>query len=208
MSEPVPWLDWARRMQAIAQNGLTFSKDPFDRERFEQVRALAAEILAAGSTLDLAQARELFTLPPGYATPRVDMRGVVFREGKLLMVKETSDGGWTLPGGWADVSASPAENVVREIAEETGFQARALKLIAFYDREKHPHEPPYVEHIYKVLVRCEITGGEAAVSHETDAVGFFGEGEIPALSLARVTPGQIARCFEHLRQPDLPADFD
>ena len=121
MSEPVPWLDWARRLQAIAQNGLTFCQDPFDRERFEQVRELAAEILAAGSALDLAQARELFTIPPGYATPRVDMRGVVFREGKLLMVKEVSDGGWTLPGGWADVSASPAENVVREIAEGNRF---------------------------------------------------------------------------------------
>lgn len=195
-------------MQAIAQNGLTFAKDPFDRERFEQVRQLAAEILAAGSTLDTVRAMELFTMESGYATPKVDMRGVVFRGGKLLLAREKSDGGWTLPGGWADVSASPAENVVREIREETGFQTRAVKLLAFYDREKHPHDPPYVQHIYKVLVRCEITGGEASVSMETDAVDFFGEHEIPALSLARVTPGQVARCFEHLRQPDLSADFD
>ena len=204
----IPWLDWARRMQAIAQNGLTFAQDPFDRERYEALRQLAAEVLAAGSTVDCTRAVELFSAEQGYATPKVDMRGVVFRDAALLMVKEKSDGGWCLPGGWADVSASPAENVTREIREETGFHTRAVKLLSFLDREKHPHEPPYVQHVYKVFVRCEIIGGEATPSMETEAVDFFGEHSIPALSLARVTPGQIARCFEHLRQPDLPADFD
>ncbi len=202
------WLDWARRMQAIAQNGLTFAKDPFDQERYEQLRQLAAEVLAVGSTLPVARALELFTAETGYATPKVDVRGVVFRDDALLLVQEKSDGRWSLPGGWADVSLSPAENVTREIFEETGFQTRATKLLAFYDREKHPHEPPYVQHVYKVFVRCEITGGTATTSHETGAVGFFGEHAIPDLSLARVTPGQIARCFEHRRQPDLPTDFD
>ena len=165
-------------------------------------------MLAAGSTLDGEQALALFSAEQGYATPKVDVRGVVFRENALLLVKEKSDGRWTLPGGWADVSASPAENVTREIAEEAGFQTRAVKLLAFYDREKHPHQPPYVQHVYKVFMRCEIVGGEAAPSLETDAVAFFGEQDIPELSLARVTPAQIARCFVHLRQPDLPADFD
>ncbi len=204
----VPWLDWARRMQAIAQNGLAFTNDPFDRERFEQLRQLAAEVLAAGSTVDCTRAVELFSAETGYATPKVDMRGVVFRDDTLLLVKEKSDGGWCLPGGWADVSASPAENVTREIREETGFHTRAIKLLAFLDREKHPHQPPYVQHVYKIFVRCEIVGGEAAPSMETEAVAFFGEHAIPELSLARVTPGQIARCFAHLREPGLPADFD
>ncbi len=204
----VLWLEWARRMQAIAQNGLTFAKDPFDQERYAQLRQLAAEVIAAGSTLPVERAVELFTAETGYATPKVDVRGVVFRDGALLLAQEKSDGRWSLPGGWADVSFSPAENVTREIFEETGFQARAVKLLAFYDREKHPHDPPYVQHVYKVFVRCEIVGGEAATSHETDAVGFFGEAAIPELSLARVTPTQIARCFEHLRQPGLPTDFD
>ena len=203
-----PWLDWARRMQAIAQNGLTFAQDPFDRERYEQLRQLAAEVLAAGATLDTGTALELFTAESGYATPKVDVRGVVFRDDALLMVQEKSDGRWSLPGGWADVSSSPAENVTREIFEETGFGTRAVKLLAFYDREKHPHAPPYVQHVYKVFVRCEIVGGEIATSHETTAVGFFGEHALPELSLARVTPSQIARCFEHLRQPGLPTDFD
>lgn len=118
------------------------------------------------------------------------------------------DGLWTLPGGWADVCASPAENVTREIREESGYQTRAVKLLAFYDREKHSHQPPYAQHIYKVFMRCEIIGGEPSGSLETSAVDFFGENALPELSLARVTRGQIARCFQHLRQPDLPADFD
>ncbi len=203
-----PWLGWARRMQAIAQNGLTFARDPFDQERYEQLRQLAAEVMAAGSTLPVERAVELFTAETGYATPKVDVRGVVFRDDTILLVKEKSDGCWSLPGGWADVSSSPAENVTREIFEETGFQTRAVKLLAFYDREKHPHDPPYVQHVYKIFVRCEIVGGEATTSNETDAVGFFGEHSLPALSLARVTPSQIVRCFEHHRQPGLPTDFD
>lgn len=203
-----PWLTWARRIQAIAQNGLTFAQDPFDQERYEALRQLAAEMLAAGSTLPFDQAIELFSKEEGYATPQVDERGVVFCDGKLLLMKEKSDGLWSLPGGWADVGGSPAENVTREIREETGFQTRAVKMLAVYDREKHPHQPAFVQHVYKLFVLCEITGGEPALSIETEAVGFFGEHEIPELSLTRVTPGQVARCFEHHRQPDLPTDFN
>ena len=203
-----PWLEWARRLQAIAQNGLTFAKDPFDRERYESLRQLAAEMMAAGSTLPFDQAIELFSKEKGYATPQIDARGVVFRDGKLLMMQEKSDGRWSLPGGWTAVGNSPAENVTREIREETGFQTRAVKMLAVYDREKHAHQPAFAQHVYKLFVLCEITGGEPALSIETDAVGFFGEHEIPELSVTRVTSGQIARCFEHLRQPDLPTDFD
>ncbi len=203
-----PWLDWARRIQAVAQSGLTFAKDPFDQERYEALRSLAAEIVAAGSTVPLDHALELFSKEAGYATPQVDVRGVVFRDGKLLMMKEQSDGRWSLPGGWADVGGSPAENVTREIHEETGFETRAVKVLAVYDREKHPHQPAFVQHVYKLFLLCEITGGAPALSIETAAVGFFGEHELPELSLTRVTPAQITRCFAHLRQPDLPADFD
>jgi len=153
---------------------------------------------------------DLFRHDTGYTTPKIDCRGVVFREGKLLLVRETIDRGrWTLPGGWADVNASPAENVVREIREESGFETRAAKLLAVYDRSRHPHTPPFPHHVYKMLFRCEIVGGEATPSVETSEVAFFGEDEVPEdLSVARVTPGQIARCFVHLREPNLPTEFD
>jgi len=201
------WLDWARRLQAIAQNGMTFSRDHFDIERYEQVRQIAAEIMAAHSDADMNVVRGLFAGQVGYATPKVDVRGAVFQGDTILLVKERSDGRWTLPGGWADVGDSPAEAVAREIVEESGYQARAVRLLALYDRNKHGH-PPIPDHTYKLFFLCKLTGGAPAESAETDAVGFFAEHELPELSLTRVTPAQIARLFAHYRDPDLPADFD
>ncbi len=201
------WLEWARRLQAIAQSGLTFSRDHFDIERYEQLREIAAEIMSAHSEADVTIIRNLFAGQIGYATPKVDVRGAVFRDGAILLVKERSDGCWTLPGGWADVGDSPAEAVVREIAEESGYLTRAVKLLALYDRNKHGH-PPIPDHAYKLFFLCELIGGAPAESSETDGVGFFAEDELPDLSLMRVTPAQIARLFAHYRNPDLPADFD
>ncbi len=174
-----------------------------------QVREVAAEMMAAGFDAPMARIQELLAGENGYATPKVDTRGVVFREGKLLLVRELADGGrWTLPGGWADVNDTPSAAVEREIFEEAGFITRAEKLLAVYDRSKHDHEPPYPFHIYKLFFRCAIIGGEATTSMETGEVAFFGPDEIPELSGSRVTAGQIARCFAHLHQPDWPTDFD
>lgn len=202
------WLRWAKELQALAQTGLTFTKDHYDIERYEAIRHIAAEMMAAGSGSGLETVLEVFTAQTGYATPKVDTRGVVFQDGALLLVKELRDGGWTLPGGWADTNDSPSEAVVREIFEESGFETRAVKLLAVYDRSKHGHTPPYPFHIYKMFFRCEIIGGAAASSSETEGAAFFKEHEIPPLSSSRVTPGQIARLFEHYRHPEWPTDFD
>ena len=202
------WLEWSTRLQAIAQNGLTFAQDPYDVQRYEAVREIVAEMLAAGTDLEMPVIRNLVTHDTGYATPKVDVRGVVFRQDKLLLVREVADGGWTLPGGWADICESPTENVAREVREESGFETRAVKILALFDRSKHPHEPVFPFHVYKFLIRCEIVGGQATPSSETDAVGFFGETELPSLSVGRVTAWQLHRMFEHYRNPDLPTDFD
>src|ERR1700744_5207569 len=127
------WLEWNKRLQAIAQNGLTFARDVYDIERYTEIRQIAAEMLAAGSGLAPHVVNGILGRDDGYATPKVDVRGVVFREDKLLLVRERSDGKWTLPGGWADVCASPAENVVREIQEEAGFQTEVIKILAVFD---------------------------------------------------------------------------
>ncbi len=202
------WVDWSTRLQAIAQNGLTFATTPYDLERYTAIREIAAEMVAAGSGLDISTVRGLLSRDSGYATPKVDVRGAVFRDDKILLVRERAEGLWTPPGGWADVSASPAENVVREIQEESGFLTRATKVLAIFDRSKHPHEPPFAFHVYKVFILCEIVGGKAAPSSETDAVEFFAERELPPLSLGRVTEWQLHRMFEHHRNPALPTDFD
>ncbi len=203
-----PQTTWHQRLQAIAQNGLTFARDSYDIERYQAIREIAAEMIAAGSGQAPATMLEILAKEKDYATPKVDVRGVVFRENKLLLVRERSDGGWTLPGGWADVCSSPAENVEREILEESGFVTRATRMLALYDRGKHPHEPAFAFHVYKLFLLCELIGGSEQSSSETDAVGFFEEATLPPLSITRVTRGQIQRMFEHHRNPELPTDFD
>jgi len=201
------WLTWSQRIQAIAQTGLAFSHDIYDIERYGQLREIAAEIMAAHSGADVAWVRDLFAGQAGYATPKVDVRGVVFREDAILLVKERADGKWTLPGGWADVGDAPSTAVEREIAEESGYQARAVKLLAVYDRNKHGH-PPRPDHVYKLFFLCELLGGAPATTMETDGVGFFRAHDLPELSVERIMPAQIARMFEHRGHPEWPADFD
>jgi ADP-ribose pyrophosphatase YjhB (NUDIX family) len=206
MSEP-SWLVIGRELRAIAQIGLTFSEDPFDRQRFERIRELAAALIADGSGVDQAKVLDLFRQDAGYATPKVDVRGAAFRDGRVLMVREVSDGGWTLPGGWADVNQTAAECVVREIAEESGFRARAVKLAAVHDYRKR-NRRRHIDSIYKMFFICELTGGSASPSNETSEVAFFSRHELPNLSLGRTTPEQIELMFRHVENPDLPVDFD
>ena len=180
MDEPA-WLRWARELQSIAQTGLTFSADPYDLERYQRLRVIAAEMLAAGSGAPLQRIQGLFEQDLGYPTPKVDVRAAVFREQRILMVREVSDGGWTLPGGWADVNQSARECVEREVREESGFELFFL---------------------------CELTGGAARASLETSAVDFFALDDLPPLSEGRITVRQIERMFAHQQQPDLGTEFD
>ena len=152
------WLAGARRLNALAQTGLTFAENPYDIERYTAIRTIAAEMIARGMGADAGRVLDLFACDAGYATPKVDVRGVVFRDGKILLVQERSDGLWTLSGGGADVGDSPADAIVREIREESGFETRATKLLALLDRNRHGH-PPHLNHIYKVFLRCEFVGG-------------------------------------------------
>jgi ADP-ribose pyrophosphatase YjhB (NUDIX family) len=203
-----PWLLWARELQALAQTGLAFSNDAYDLERYQRIRALAAEMYARGSDTPIERIRSLFTQESGYATPKVDVRGAVFRDERILLVQEAVDGGWTLPGGWADVNQSPREGVEREIREESGFEARAIKLAAVYDYRRQGNRNPLPNSIYKIFFVCELMGGEARPSFETSAVDFFLPDQLPPLSLGRTNPAQIARMFAHWRDPALAADFD
>lgn len=201
------WVDWARRLQAIAQTGLSYPKSPYDIERYEAIREIAAEMMATQANVDLGDVRSLFANEIGHTTPKVDVRGVVFRDDAILLVRERSDGCWTLPGGWADVGESPGDATVREIFEESGYQTRAVKLLALYDRDRHGH-PPLAFHVYKLFFLCELIGGAPAESTETDGVGFFRADALPELSLTRVMPSQIQRFFEHARNPGWSTDFD
>jgi ADP-ribose pyrophosphatase YjhB (NUDIX family) len=202
------WLTIARELRAIAQTGLTFTADRFDRQRYERLRELAASMLARGSGEQFEVIIEILREGWGYTTPKVDVRGAAFVDGRVLLVREIGDGKWTLPGGWADVNQSAAECVVREIAEESGFVARARKLAAVRDYQRSGHPPRNVDSIYKMFFVCEITGGAARASDETSDAAFFARDALPPLSLGRTTAAQIDRMFHHAEHPELPTDFD
>lgn len=203
------WLTWAQKLQAIAQTGIHYGNHPFDVERYEQIKQIAAEMMAAHAGVEPTRVLDLFRQEWGHATPKIDVRGVAFQDGKVLLVKEISDGFWTLPGGWADIGEPPSRAVEREVFEESGFATKATKVLAVYERShpRHGH-PPQPQHSFKLFFRCEIVGGSPQTSNETSDVGFFAPDEIPPLSLVRVVPDQIARFFQDLENPDTPTDFD
>jgi len=202
------WLTWTRRLQAIAQTGLTFTRDHYDQERYEELRLIAAEMMATGAGIkDAEKVLDLFRHERGYATPKIDVRGAVLRDDQVLLVRERDDGGWTLPGGWADVGDTPSAMVVREVKEESGYDVAPRKLAALFDRRKHPH-PPIASHAYKLFFLCDLMGGEAAPSFETPEVGFFSRNRLPGLSTSRVTEYQIEHMFEHAAHPEWPTTFD
>ncbi len=210
MKKTPEWLRWARELQALGQTGLHFAEISYDRERYQRVEQIAAEILAAHTSLGVEEILSLNRREFGYATPKVDVRGVVFHQGRILLVQEAMDAGrWTVPGGWADVNESPSEAVEREVLEESGLRTKATKLLSVYDRERQGHEPSFPYHVYKVAFHCEwLSGSLRSDGSEIAGAGFFTEQDLPELSVSRVTRAQIQRFFLHLREPERPADFD
>jgi ADP-ribose pyrophosphatase YjhB (NUDIX family) len=207
MSVP-QWLIWARRLQAIAQSGITYCKDKFDIQRYHEISEIAAEMLTTGTALPSAlPLAELFANQSGYATPKIDVRVAAFQDGRILLVRELADGCWTLPGGWADVGEPPSVAAAREAREESGYEVRITKLAAVFDRDLHGH-PFEAFHSYKLFFLAELAGGTPQNSHETADAQFFTDDQLPPLSLMRVTPSQIAHMFEHHRHPELPTSFD
>lgn len=200
------WVNWVRRLQSIAQNGRNYCENEFDLQRYRQVEDVAAEIAAKYADGELETISTMFRQETGPATPKIDVRAAVIAENKILLVKERGDG-WTLPGGWVDPGESPSEAAVRETKEESGYDVKAARLMAIYDRDRHAH-PPCLFHVYKLIFICNVVGGSAKTSLETEAVCFFGEDELPALSESRVLSSQVKRAFAFARDPNLPPDYD
>lgn len=195
------WLEWAKQIQAIAQTGLTYTKDVYDIERYESLRQISVDILVNYTSVRKETISLAFASESGYATPKVDIRGVVFRENKILLVREKIDGAWALPGGWGDIGYSPSEVAVKEIREEAGYTVIPVRLLAVLDKKFHDH-PPEPYHVYKFFIQCEIVGGKAESGVETSAVDFFDSDNLPPLSLERNTAEQIKMMFDFLKNPD------
>lgn len=209
MTERVPhWLAWAREIEALAQAGRHFAGNPFDRQRAERLLEIAAEIIAAHAELPERAARLAFGAQPGYVTPKVDVRGAVFRGGELLLVREAADGGWTLPGGWADVGEAPGAAVEREVWEEAGLRVRASRLVGVYDANRI-EEALTLFHAYKLVFLCEVVSGVPTTSSETSQVGFFPVEALPQpFSSLRTTPRHVADACAARQDADWSAVFD
>lgn len=188
------WLDWAIKLQSIAQAGLFYGKDAFDLERYEQIREIAAEMLSFRTEIPLPKVKELFCNEVGYQTPKLDTRAAIFKDDKILMVQE-KNGKWSLPGGWVDVDVSVRENVIKEVKEEAGLDVTADLVIAVQDREKH-NLPRYAYKVCKVFVLCSAVGGTFEENIETVDSGYFGIAELPELAEEKNNAEQVRMCFE------------
>lgn len=206
-SGPPQLLEWAREIQALAQTGFHYAKDEFQRDRCRRLTEIAAEMISAQTNLEVAPLAAAFNAQVGYATPKIDVRAAVIRDGGLLLVRERIDGGWTMPGGWADVGDAPAEAAEREVWEEAGFHVRARKIVGVYDANRL--EPAEVFHAFKIVFLCDIVDGEARPSQETSEVAFFPLTAIPEnLSGERTRPRHIRDVFAAYENPNLPTVFD
>jgi ADP-ribose pyrophosphatase YjhB (NUDIX family) len=196
------------RLQALARTGLHFCQAEYDRDRYEQIERIAAELLAGPDPGGQAGLLELWARETGYVTPKMEVRGAVFDSvDRVLLVRERADQLWTLPGGWADVHESPSQSVEKEIEQESGFVTHAVKLAALLDRSRHGHGPsPF--HSWKAFFLCEVVGGQPRGSYETDAVDFFPLDRLPPMSLGRSTPEQVLQMHRHWTARGLPTEFD
>lgn len=208
MEPKLKWLQWANELQAIAQSGLTYSKDKFDLLRFKRLNEIAAEIIAEHSTHDFDKILNLFLAEDHYLTPKLDVRVAIIKDQtQILLVKEIADNKWSLPGGWADVNESPSECAKKEVFEETGYSVEITKLYALMDKRKHGY-PPQLPHTYKCFFLGHIIGGEMTPSIETSEIRFFDKSELPELSSHRIMPAQIELAFQHHYDPKLSTHFD
>ena len=201
------WFRWANRIRAIAQTGLAFATDVYDRDRYAELREIAADCLSRLTCIPRAGLQRLFAEETGYPTPKIEVRAAVFQEGRVLLVRERDEALWALPGGWADIGYSPGDAAAKEVFEESGYIVKPRKILAMLDRSKRPR-PPSIHYVYRLFVGCDLIGGEPTESIETDGVGFFARDELPPLCTSRSSSWDVDRAFYHLDHPDAPADFD
>lgn len=197
MDKKKRWLQWAVELQSIAQAGLYYGRDEFDRERYERIREIAADMIADQTEIPVEKVKDLFCNEVGYQTPKLDTRAAIFQEDKILLVQE-KNGTWSLPGGWVDVDCSVKENTIKEVKEEAGLDVSADLVIAVQDREKH-NLPVYAYKVCKIFVLCTVIGGAFEPNIETVDSRYFGLQELPMLAVAKNTEEQIRLCFEAYR---------
>ena len=200
------WFAWAQEIFSLSQSGLTYSLNEYDRERYKRLQEIAAEMISSQSIVSKESVLDSFSMQAGYITPKVDVRGAVIRDGKILLIQERADGNWAMPGGWADLGNSPASVAEREVWEESGFRVKAEKVVAVIDANRL--EPMEFYHAYKIIFLCQLLDGEPRTNYETLAVDFFDLDHLPPLSVYRTNEAMLHEVFAHLANPGRPTAFD
>jgi len=201
------WLKWAREIQQLSQTGLAFAVTDYEKQRYKRLTEITAEIVAHHTSLEKDSVEKVMMKQPGYATPKIDVRAAVMRDNKILLIQEISDERWAMPGGWADVGDIPSEVAVRETKEESGYDVKPTKVIGVFDANRLGGQLEFF-HAFKIVFLCELIGGEAATSDETQDVSFFSFDDLPPLSLNRTNDKHIMEILAHLKNPQKSAFFD
>ena len=200
------WLIWAQEIFSLSQSGLTYSENPYDIERYKRLQEITAEIIASQSKVSKESVLDSFSMQAGYITPKIDVRGAVIQDGKILLIQERADHRWAMPGGWADLGNPPASVAEREVWEESGYRVKAEKVVAVLDANRI--EPMEFYHAYKIIFLCRLLDGEPRTSHETLAVDFFDPDQLPPLSSYRTNDDMLREVFAHVKNPNRPTAFD
>ncbi|MFA6979829.1 MAG: NUDIX hydrolase [Ignavibacteriaceae bacterium] len=200
-------IELVKQIQAIAYAGLEYCENDFDRERYDELKKLSQLLLAELTVTPVEKIENLFANEVGYQTPKVDVRAVVFKENKILMVKEKIDGRWSIPGGWADIGYSPSEIAIKEAKEEAGAEVKPVRLLAVIDKLKHDY-PISPFHIYKLFILCELVNDTISSGTETSDVNYFSIENLPLLSATRITAEQISMLFRLWENPSEQVVFD
>ena len=200
------WLELAQEIFSLSQSGITYSGNQYDIDRYRRLQEITAEMIASQSEMGKESVLESFSMQAGYITPKVDVRGAVVRDNKILLIQERADYKWAMPGGWADLGNSPASVAEREVFEESGFHVKAEKVVAVIDANRI--QPMEFYHAYKIIFLCTILDGEPRISHETLAVDFFDLNNLPQLSMYRTNEDMLREVFAHVQDPARPTAFD
>lgn len=200
------WIEWAREIFSLSQAGLAYSRNEFDLARYKRLQEITAEMLESQSELSKEAVLESFSMQAGYITPKIDVRGAVMRDDKILLIQERTDGKWAMPGGWADLGDAPASVAEREVWEESGYRVKAEKVVAVLDANRI--QPMEFYHAFKIIFLCRLIDGEPRTSNETSAVDFFDPNDLPPLSKYRTDEEMLKEVFAHVKDPDRRTAFD
>jgi len=204
-------IDLSKRIKAIADIGLLYTSDDFDKERYHELKLIGEKLLSRELDTTPENVKSFFDECIDYPTPKVDVRVLVLNdEEQILMVQEKNDEKWSLPGGWADIGKTPSEVAIGEVLEETGLKITCKCLSGVFDKRMHAH-PPQPYYVYKMIFYGELISPDENVlkpAFDVLDVSWFDVGGLPSLSTDRILSSQIEVIYKNIMDQNFTTIFD